>query len=51
MEISIYDKNTFDIHVDMKELLEIYYALNQAHGPDYYFMAQKIEETVEQFKP
>lgn len=44
MEISIYDKDTFDVHVNKKELLEIYNALDSAEGPDYYFMAKQIAD-------
>ena len=31
MEISIFDENTFDIHVNKKELERIYYALCMHH--------------------
>lgn len=45
MDISIYDKNTFALHVDKKELLQVFEALDAKEGPDYYFMAKQISET------
>lgn len=49
MKVSIYDRGTFDIHVDKKELLLIYHALDSMeHGSDYYFMAKEIADAIQE---
>ncbi len=49
MKVVTYDSDTFAVHVDKKELLLIYNALDSMdYGSDYYFMAEEIADAIQE---